>query len=76
MANAVVFAYSSVGYECLSVLLKRGVNINLVYTHEDDPNEEHWFSSVYELAKSHNIPVRTDSPSEEGHILILLPLND
>ena len=65
MASAVVFAYSSVGYECLSVLLKHGVNIKLVYTHEDDPNEEHWFSSVYDLAKSHNIPVRTDSPSAD-----------
>ena len=64
MSDAVVFAYSSVGHECLSVLLRRGVNIKLVYTHEDDPNEEHWFSSVYELAKSHNIPVRTDSPEE------------
>lgn len=65
MASAVVFAYSSVGYECLSVLLKRGVNVKLVYTHEDDPGETQWFSSVYNLAKSNNIPVRTDSPSEE-----------
>ena len=65
MASAVVFAYSSVGYECLSVLLKRGVNVKLVYTHEDDPGENQWFSSVYNLAKSNNIPVRTDSPSEE-----------
>ena len=64
MSDAVVFAYSSVGHECLSVLLRRGVNIKLVYTHEDDPNEEHWFDSVYELAKSRNIPVRTDSPEE------------
>ena len=64
MNNAVVFAYSSVGVECLSVLLKHEdeLNISLVYTHEDDPNEEHWFESVYDLAKSHNIPVRTDEP--------------
>ena len=65
MANAVVFAYSSVGCECLSVLLKRGVNVALVYTHEDDPGENQWFGSVYSLAKSHNIPVSTDSPSAE-----------
>lgn len=65
MANAVVFAYSSVGYECLSVLLKRGVNVKLVYTHEDDPGENQWFSSVKSLAESNNIPVRTDSPSAE-----------
>ena len=65
MASAVVFAYSSVGYECLSVLLRRGVDVKLVYTHEDDPGENQWFSSVYELAKSSNIPVRTDTPSAE-----------
>ena len=63
MPNAVVFAYSSVGVECLSVLLRHGVNVSLVYTHEDDPNEEHWFKSVYDLAKSHNLNVRTDEPS-------------
>ena len=66
MADAVVFAYSSVGYECLSVLIRRGVNVKLVYTHEDDPNEEHWFDSVYELAKSNKIPVRTDAPELEA----------
>lgn len=62
MPNAVVFAYSSVGVECLSVLLRHGVNVSLVYTHEDDPNEEQWFESVYSLAKSHNLNVRTDEP--------------
>lgn len=64
MASAVVFAYSSVGYECLSVLIRHGVNIKLVYTHDDDPNETHWFKSVKELARSHNITVRTDEPDE------------
>ena len=33
--NAVVFAYSSVGYECMNILLKRDdINITLVYTYE------------------------------------------
>lgn len=66
MADAVVFAYSSVGYECLSVLIRRGVNIKLVYTHDDDPNETQWFSSVRELALSKNIPVRTDTPAVQA----------
>ena len=66
MADAVVFAYSSVGYECLSVLIRRGVNIKLVYTHDDDPNETQWFSSVRELALSKNIPVRTDTPTVQA----------
>ncbi len=62
MADAVVFAYSSVGCECLSVLLRHGVNVKLIYTHEDDPNEEHWFKSVREIAVKNNIPFRTDTP--------------
>ena len=65
MANAVVFAYSSVGYECLSVLLKRGVNVTLVYTHEDDPGETQWFESVYNLAVKNNLKVLTSEPDVE-----------
>ncbi|MBQ7152009.1 MAG: formyltransferase [Synergistaceae bacterium] len=65
MKKAVVFAYSSVGYECLSVLIKRGVNVALVYTHEDDPGETQWFESVYQLAKKNNIPVKTSQPDLE-----------
>ena len=66
MADAVIFAYSSVGHECLSVLIRRGVNVKLVYTHEDDPGETQWFESVKSLAASHNIPVRTDEPREDA----------
>ena len=63
MKNAVVFAYSSVGYECMNVLLKReDIKITLVYTHEDDPNENHWFDSVYEFAKKNNLNVKTNEP--------------
>lgn len=65
MKKAVVFAYSSVGCECLSVLIKRGVNVALVYTHEDDPGETQWFESVYQLAKKNNIPVKTSQPDLE-----------
>ncbi len=53
----VVFAYSEPGYACLKTLIELKANIVAVYTHIDDPNEEIWFPSVYELAKSHNIPV-------------------
>ena len=63
MKNAVVFAYSSVGYECMKVLLKReDIKITLVYTHEDDPNENHWFESVYELSKKNGLNVSTNEP--------------
>ena len=59
MTKAVVFAYSSVGVTCLKVLLERGIDIRLVYTHEDDPHEERWFESVYELSKKAGLTVRT-----------------
>ncbi len=66
MKNAVVFAYSSVGCECIKVLLNRDdVKITLVYTHEDDPNEEHWFDSVYELSKQNGLKVLTSEPDYE-----------
>ena len=65
MKRAVVFAYSSVGCQCLSVLLKRGVNVALVYTHQDDPNEERWFDSVHDLARSYSLDVLTAEPTTE-----------
>lgn len=55
--RTVVFAYSEPGYMCLQQLIKDGANIAAVYTHQDDPEEEIWFHSVYDLAKENNIPV-------------------
>ena len=57
--KAVVFAYSSIGHECLAALLESGIDIVSVFTHEDDPGEERWFSSVRNLAERHRLPVRT-----------------
>ncbi len=57
MARAVVFAYHNVGVRCLEVLLAHGVEISLVVTHEDNPNEAIWFDSVAQLASLHDIPV-------------------
>ena len=39
--KAVVFAYHSVGVRCLKVLLARGVQVELVVTHQDNPAENH-----------------------------------
>lgn len=57
--RAVVFAYSSVGCECLKVLLERGVDVRLLYTHRDDPGEVRWFDSVGDLARSRGLSVLT-----------------
>ena len=59
MTRAVVFAYHNVGVRCLKVLLARGVEVPLVLTHEDNPQEEVWFDSVAAAAAEHGIPVLT-----------------
>lgn len=59
MTRAVVFAYSEVGVRCLRVLLREGVHVALVVSHEDDPSERKWFGSVRELAREHGVPVST-----------------
>ena len=64
MSRAVVFAYHNVGVRCLSVLLAHGVEVALVVTHRDNPEETIWFDSVAELAALHGIPVITpDNPN-------------
>jgi len=54
--RAVVFAYHDVGVNCLQALLDAGIQVDLVITHTDDPNENIWFASVVELCKQKNIP--------------------
>jgi methionyl-tRNA formyltransferase len=54
-ARAVVFAYHDVGVRCLRALLEGGVEVQLVFTHRDDPRERIWFASVAELAASRGI---------------------
>ena len=53
--RAVVFAYHNVGVRCLKVLLAKGVDVQLVVTHTDNPNETIWFESVAEVCRERNI---------------------
>jgi methionyl-tRNA formyltransferase len=63
-SSAIVFAYHNVGVRCLSVLLAQGVDVKLVVTHRDNPDENIWFDSVAELAQLHGIAVITpDNPN-------------
>ena len=59
MTTAVVFAYHSVGVRCLKVLLRHGIDVKLVVTHRDNPDENIWFDSVADLALAHKINVVT-----------------
>ena len=77
MFRAVVFAYSEVGYRCLSVLLDRGVDIPLVFTHDDAPNERHWYASVARLAAERGVeavsPADPNSDSWLERVAALAP---
>lgn len=64
MKRAVVFAYHDVGVRCLKVLIAHGVDIGLVVTHHDDPNENLWFGSVARIAEEYRIQsITPDDPN-------------
>jgi methionyl-tRNA formyltransferase len=57
--RAVVFAYHDVGVRCIKVLLSAGVEVPLIVTTKDDPNETQWFASAAALGEEYGIPVVT-----------------
>ena len=62
--HAVVFAYHDVGVNCLKALIKAGIQIDLVLTHQDDPHENVWFASVAKLCEDQQIPYLTPTAQE------------
>lgn len=54
--RAVVFAYHNVGDRCLRVLHARGVEVALVITHRDRPDENIWFRRVADTATALGVP--------------------
>lgn len=62
--HAVVFAYHDVGVHCLKVLIDAGIQIDLVVTHQDDPNENVWFGNVAQLCQEKHIPYITPTANE------------
>ena len=62
--RAVVFAYHDVGVHCLKALLAAGIQVELVITHQDDPNENVWFGSVIQLCSEQRITYITPSAVE------------
>jgi len=77
VSSAVVFAYHDVGVRCLRVLLAHGVDVPLVVTHDDNPNENIWFGSVAGVAAEHNIewiaPEDPNDPQIVARIAALRP---
>lgn len=62
--RAVVFAYHNIGVHSIQVLLARGIQIELVVTHADNPNETIWFASVAALCAEYAIPTLVDPEPE------------
>ena len=62
--HAVVFAYHDVGVNCLKALLSAGIQVDLVVTHQDDPNENVWFGSVAKLCEEQGIPYITPNANQ------------
>lgn len=69
--SIVVCAYHNVGYRCLQELIRQGAEVSLVFTHDDSPSEEIWFSSVRELAKANGIPVLTSEINFKENIALV-----
>jgi len=76
VTSAVVFAYHNVGVRCLSVLLAHGIEVALVVTHRDNPEESIWFDSVAALAALHRIPCITpDDPNDPAMVARIAALS-
>lgn len=75
--RAVVFAYHSVGVRSIKTLLARGIQIDLVVSHQDNPAETIWFESVAALCEEQGIPCITpdqpDTPELHQRISGLAP---
>lgn len=76
-ARAVVFGYHDVGVRCLKTLISGGVDVPLVVTVADDPNETQWFGSVATTAAEYGItaitPADANTPELERRIAGLQP---
>jgi methionyl-tRNA formyltransferase len=67
--RAVVFAYHSMGVRALSALLGLGLEVPLLLSHEDDPEENRWFESVRDLAGWAGVPCIAPADPNDPDVL-------
>ncbi len=72
--KAIVIAYHNIGCAGIRALLAHGYDIQAVFTHKDDPQENIWFESVAELAATNDIPVY--APEDINHPLWVARIRD
>ncbi|CNJ83369.1 bifunctional UDP-glucuronic acid decarboxylase/UDP-4-amino-4-deoxy-L-arabinose formyltransferase [Yersinia mollaretii] len=65
--KAIVFAYHDIGCVGLKALVDAGYDIQAVFTHTDDPNENRFFSSVARVAADLDLSVF--APEDVNHPL-------
>ncbi|WP_163935665.1 bifunctional UDP-4-amino-4-deoxy-L-arabinose formyltransferase/UDP-glucuronic acid oxidase ArnA [Paraferrimonas sp. SM1919] len=63
--KAIVFAYHDIGCEGIRRVLDAGIEIEAVFTHVDNPNENQFFESVAQLAAERGLPVY--APEDANH---------
>jgi len=68
-ARAVVFGYHDVGVRCLKTLISGGMEVPLVVTVADDPNETQWFGSVAATAAEYGITAITPADANTPELL-------
>lgn len=72
--KAVVFAYHDFGCVGIQSLLDAGFDIAAVFTHADDPTENHYFASVAQVCAANNLAVY--APENVNHPLWVKRIRD
>lgn len=72
--KAVVFAYHDMGCAGIQSLLDSGYDIAAIFTHPDNPGENHFFGSVARIAAEQGIPVW--APEDVNHPLWIERIRD
>jgi len=62
--RAVVFGYGDIGVRGTATLLESGLEVPLVVTHRDDPNEARWYASLFDFSRERKLRVLADPPIE------------
>jgi len=61
-ATAVVFGYGDLGIRGVAAVLEAGLEVPLVVTHRDDPNENRWYGSLFDYSRDRGLAVLADPP--------------